>query len=276
MVMRTLACRLGSALLLGALLLTPSALARTKSALTVKSNAAVISVEIDAALRRHPGLADNCLAEARRWAEQMRSEADKEMKENPAEFSERKRWSLEREYMQRSVVGRYVSIVRSDFTYTGGAHPNTNIDTILWDRDSRKRISIRPFLAETVDNGPVLQALAKLVRIAVAREKIARGATIEGENGRKPASAEQVALEDQAIVDGVKPTLLGLGPVTLAPSTEPNKSSGFTFHFSPYAVGSYAEGSYTAFVPWTEIKPHLSPEGAAIFGGDRPDSDRKE
>ena len=40
-----------------------------------------------------------------------------------------------------------------------------------------------------------------------------------------------------------------------------------------YAVGAYAEGPYTAFVPWTQLKPYLSPGGAAIFGGQRPKND---
>ena len=48
-----------------------------------------------------------------------------------------------------------------DGTYTGGAHPNTRIDTILWDRDARKRISIRPFFIETADNGPTMNAMRR-------------------------------------------------------------------------------------------------------------------
>jgi hypothetical protein len=44
----------------------------------------------------------------------------------------RNAWSFERKYETRSVVdGRYVSIVRGDYEYTGGAHPNSSSDTIL-------------------------------------------------------------------------------------------------------------------------------------------------
>jgi hypothetical protein len=47
----------------------------------------------------------------------------------------------------RSVVAdRYVSIVRDDYLDTHGAHPNTDVDTIIWDEAAKKRISIRPFL----------------------------------------------------------------------------------------------------------------------------------
>jgi hypothetical protein len=68
-----------------------------------------------------------------------------------------------------------------------------------------------------------------------------------------------------------KPTLLGLGPMALAPSTEPNRSSGLTFHYGRYKVGSYVDGEYEVFVPWSKFRGHLSPEGLALFGGDKPD-----
>ncbi|MGB7036766.1 MAG: RsiV family protein, partial [Xanthobacteraceae bacterium] len=79
--------------------------------------------------------------------------------------------------------------------------------------------------------------------------------------------------QDNFINDGIKPRLLQLGPMTLAPSTEAGKSSGLTFHYSPYAVGPYVEGPYTVFVPWTAFKHFLSMEGLALFGGERPKAD---
>jgi hypothetical protein len=86
---------------------------------------------------------------------------------------------------------------------------------------------------------------------------------------------EQELQRDTFINDGIKPTILGVGPVTLAPSTETDKSSGLTFHYSPYGVGPYVEGPYTVFVPWTKFQQYLSPEGVAIFSGERPKSDEE-
>jgi hypothetical protein len=252
-----------------------SAAAAPKPLVSINTRAAEITVTIDAALGRHAGLAENLIAEGRRWANRQRAEAADVRRQSPEEFRNGRKYAFEREYEQRSVVGHYVSIVRTDYTDTGGAHPNSNIDTILWDSDARRRISIRPFLNDSTDNGAAMTAMAKLARLAVAREKIARGTTDEDDD-KKKATPESVAQEDTFIADGVKPTLLGLGPVTLAPSTVPNKSSGLSFHYSPYAVGSYAEGPYIVFVPWTELKPFLSVEGLALFGGERPESDKKE
>ena len=39
---------------------------------------------------------------------------------------------------------------------THGAHPNSDVNTILWDKSESKRISIRPFFTETADNGATM------------------------------------------------------------------------------------------------------------------------
>ena len=170
------------------------------------------------------------------------------------------------------MVGRYISVLRDDGTFTGGAHPNSYADTILWDRDARKRMNIRPFFRETADNGPTMTALAQLARVAVAAEKLSRDA-INVDVPKEKLTPERLAKLDTFISRWHPAVAAQDRPISLAPSTEAGKSSGLTFHYSPYAVGAYAEGPYTVFVPWTAFQSHLSPQGAAIFGGQRPESD---
>jgi hypothetical protein len=223
------------------------------------SNKAVeVSVLLDDIIKADPVLAANCLAEGRKWAEKGRADADQERKVSPDMFRDGG-WTYERKYETRSVAAdRYVSILRNDYTNTGGAHPNSGVDTILWDRTAKKRISIRPFFTETVDGGPTMKAMQAGVVASLKAEKKKRG-------------VEETA--DMDWFKAIEPKLLRIGAVTLAPSTEASKSSGLTFHYPPYAVGPYVEGEYVAFVPWEALKPHLTPEGAAIFGGARPKGD---
>src|ERR1700730_1966549 len=251
---------------------TPAA-AADKPVISIMSKSLEATVTIDEKLKAHPGLHADLLAEGQREAARWRTDADKELRDNPDQFTDGRKWSIDRVYSQRSVVGRYVSILRDDASYEGGAHPNSATDTILWDRDTQKRISIRPFFNETADGGATMTALARLVRIAAAIEKIARN---DNYGEKEKISPEKFAKENPELKSGIEPKLLKLGPVTLAPSTIPGKSSGLTFHFSPYAIGAYAEGPYTAFVPWTAFKPFLSPEGEAIFDGQRPSKDADE
>jgi hypothetical protein len=246
--------------------------AQTKPQISISTKAVEVTVTVDSALRKFSGLFEDSLAEGRRWAEQNRAEAAKTLRSEPEFFRQGQRWTFERSYALRSVVGRYISVLRDDGTYTGGAHPNSFTDSILWDSETRRRTNIRPFFRETADKGPTMTALAQLARVAVAAEKLQRD-TINVDVPKEKLTPERLAQLDTFIRDGIEPSLLKIGPITLAPSTEPGKSAGLTFHYSPYAVGAYAEGTYKVFVPWTAFQSHLSPQGVAIFGGQRPESD---
>ena len=231
--------------------------ADSKPDFSFKTKALEASVTLDAKIKADRALAANCLAEGKKWAETNRADAEKERDSNPELFHSGP-WTMERSYDMRSLVdGRYISIVRSDYENTGGAHPNSMLDTILWDKTAGKRISIRPFFTETEDNGPTMKAMRQGVIVSLLAEKKQRG------------------LEDSDLgaIGDIEPKLLKIGPVSLAPSTAKGKSSGLTFHYAPYAVGSYAEGGYVAFVPWETLQPYLTPEGVRIFGGSRPKGD---
>jgi uncharacterized protein YndB with AHSA1/START domain len=236
----------------------PARAADPKPDFAINTKAVEASVLLDAEIKADPALAADCLAEGRKWAQKNRAEAEASFKQDPVMFRDGG-WTFERKYDTRSVVGgRYVSIVRSDYINMGGAHPNSDVDTILWDRTAKKRISIRPFFTETADGGPTMKAMQAGVVVSLKAEKKKRG------------------VEETADTDwdkAIEPKLLRIGAVTLAPSTEASKSSGLTFHYPPYAVGPYVEGGYVVFVPWEKLKPYLTPEGTAIFGGTRPKGD---
>jgi hypothetical protein len=263
-----------------ALVVAPAIAADEKADIEIKTRAAEISVSIDKALKGDKALVANLLAEGRRYVANARAEADSEYKTNRQWFKEADRhWTYDLVYTLHSIVAdRYVSIVYDDGTFTGGAHPNTRTNTILWDATAKKRISIRRFFKETADNGPTMTALAKLARRAVAVAKLERfkqAGADEQETGERE-TPDQFAEENQEIVNGVQPSLLKIGPISLAPSTEAGKSSGLTFHFSPYDVDAYAAGPYTMFVPFSAFKAYLSAEGLAIFGGERPKADAEQ
>ncbi len=249
------------ALFLGLLSLQPALAATPKPDASIKTKAIEASVTLDAKVKADPALAADCLAEGRTWMDKNAAEAASELKQDPQFFRDGG-WSFERNYSVRSVVGdRYVSVIRDDYINTHGAHPNTDVNTVLWDSSEKKRISIRPFFNETADNGPTMTAMLKAVIASLKIEKKKRDTS-------DTATAEWFK--------GLEPKLLKIGAVTLAPSTEAGKSSGLTFHYPPYAVGPYVEGQYVAFVPWETLKPYLSAEGTRIFGGSRPKGDEED
>jgi Protein of unknown function (DUF3298) len=228
---------------------------------TLKTKAIEASVFLDDKIKADAPLAADCLADGKKWIDKNAADAASEMKKDPQFFKDGG-WEFERKYNVRSVVGdRYVSIVRDDYMDTHGAHPNTDVNTILWDKAENKRISIRPFFTETADNGLTMTAMLKGVIASLKIEKNKRDSS-------ETATAEWFK--------GLEPKLLKIGAVTLAPSTEAGKSSGLTFHYPPYAVGPYVEGEYVAFVPWEALKAYLTREGQRIFGGSRPKADEDD
>jgi hypothetical protein len=233
-----------------------SAAPKEMPAVTLKDSSIEASVTIDPKLDAYPELAAKLLAKGKREMAKWQMDADKARKEIPQIFRDGRRYGFQRTYEERSAIGPYVSIVQTDFIDSLGAHPNTIINTLLWNTSTRKFISIRPFFKETADNGPTMQALAADVRAAVLAAKKARHIPPE-------------IINNPMWLDGIKPSLLKIGAVALAPSTKPGKSAGLLFYFSPYDVGPYVEGSYTVLVPWTAFKTYLSPEGAELFGGTR-------
>ncbi len=251
---RSTACLIG----LGCILLVAVAdAAEPKPDITLKAKFTEVTVSFDDAIKADAPLLKYLTAAGKTWASKTLKELvaqRKDMNDLPADIRNRP-WSSERGYAQDALVAnRYTSIIRSEFSYTGGAHPNHGSDTLLWDRQPGKMISIRPFFTELADGGPAMTAIRNAVVADLKIEKKKR----DNDN------------PDMSLVDALEPKLLTIGPVSLAPSTVTGKSSGLTFHYSPYAVGAYAEGDYTAFVPWETLKPYLSAEGMAIFGGVQP------
>jgi len=240
-------------------LATSASAAEPKPDYSLKNKTLDISVILAPSIKANAAVAADSLKEGKAWAARQRTDAKSAMKEVPAAVSAGHPWTYQRKYEIRSVVaGRYMSIVRSDYMDTNGAHPNSDVNTVLWDDAQKKRINIRPFFTETADDGPTMRALLADAIQALKAEKKARG------------------VDDYSGVDWykeLKPSLTKIGAIALTPSTETGKSAGLTVHYPPYAVGPYAEGPYAVFVPWQRLQPFLSAEGAAIFGGARPSSD---
>jgi hypothetical protein len=242
--------------------LSATAAPQRKPDAAIKTRTIDASVGIDPALKAYPGLYPRLLAAGQREMNKWRVDADKDFRENPQLFRDGRSYEFGRSYALRSAIQGYVSVVFTDYSYSGGAHPNHFVDTLLWDSKAEKFISVRPFFKETQTNGPTLHLLATAIRDAVVADKIARGLSAKEAN-------------DPMWVGDIKPDLTKMGAIALAPSTEQDKSAGFIVYFPPYAVGAYVEGFYIEFVPWTVFKTHLSDAGAHLFGGTRPPGDAK-
>ena len=93
-----------------------------ETATSIKSKTAEITVKVEDALKKYPALFDNCAAERKVWAAKAQEEANREVRELPQGVPTFAPWTYERTYKLRSAIGPYISVLREDYTNTGGAH----------------------------------------------------------------------------------------------------------------------------------------------------------
>ncbi|HUH09438.1 MAG TPA: DUF3298 domain-containing protein [Brevundimonas sp.] len=144
-------------------------------------------------------------------------------------------------------TGRLFSAMRTDFDYSGGAHPNTVATALLWDKTGKRRITPADLFAKGADLSSLERALCDAVNTA---KKARPGATPVKVGGDMWACPK---LKDLAIV--------------LAPGDAPGKAGGLTFLLDAYAVGPYVEGAYYLTLPASTFQSLLAPAYASEFGG---------
>jgi hypothetical protein len=219
-----------------------------------------VEVIVADSLKAYPKLYEWLAAEGRKFGEKSERDTLQQWREHKDFFRDMAH-TFDRGYRLQAAAGKYVSVEIGESQFTGGAHPNHEIDTLLWDRELERRVDFKTLFTDTENNSPPMVALAKLVKDAVIAEKKAHDVPVE---------------EDNIWFKEWKPEFEIFGEPGLAPSTEAGKSSGVTFDFSPYAVGAYVEGSYTVFIPAEKIAPYMTAEARALFGGERPKSDAEK
>ncbi len=190
--------------------------------------------------------------EGRRMADEGRRMADEDTAAT-GEAAWFRGYSLEITHKVTGVFGDVISV--SDFvgTDTGGAHPNYFLAGAIHRKGETEPMPLNTFITDEVAfNGLVIKALVE--------EKLARGFT-----------------DDRAVIEAglrellVPPTDVPeayQGSFVFEPSTEPGKVGGITVMFSPYDIGSYAEGSYEVTLPASELTPILTETWLPRFGGE--------
>lgn len=143
---------------------------------------------------------------------------------------------------------RLLSLKREDFDYSGGAHPNTLRNSILWNKAEKKRLSFDDIFAGG-DRSALDRALCTAVNAAKkVRSPDSPPVTLTGSDWACPRAAAT--------------------PFVLTPGSVPGKAAGVTFLIGPYQVGPYAEGPYEIALPLSVFRTMLNPAYADQFGGE--------
>lgn len=145
-------------------------------------------------------------------------------------------------------TGKLVSLARTDFEFTGGAHPNTSFASVIWDKTTNKRLGFADLFRPGADLSVLDKALCAAANAAKqARSPGSETATLDGKMWTCPKAVST--------------------PFVLTPGTTPGKAGGVTFLMGPYQIGPYSDGPYWIALPQSAFRALLAPAYADQFDG---------
>ena len=182
--------------------------------------------------------------------EQARQEIDEQASEARADAEannyEHRPHSLEVKWEVMAETPRLLSLLGNVYTYSGGAHPNSNFETLLWDKQAGKEV--QPLALFTSP-----QALEQAVRsdycTALEAERVSRSGL--------------AARQGQELLDQC-PKLADLA--VFFTSIDGDVMDGIGLYAAPYVAGSYAEGPYEIVLPFNAAMMRaVKPQYRAAF-----------
>lgn len=189
---------------------------------------------------------------------------DKKKVEARADFDERKKqgavemsWEVQVEWKYTAEAGGIASLVGANYEFTGGAHGMNYTSTRLARADTGEELSLAKMLQPDRSPSPAI-TIAICEALKVEKLKAIQSATIFDEPIVCAGPKANLKIEDAHIA--------------LAPSTEADKFGGLFVYYDPYAVGSYAEGSYSISIPQSVFSEDLRPQYRGLFSGGIPSS----
>lgn len=140
------------------------------------------------------------------------------------------------------------SLKRTDFDYSGGAHPNTVTTGLLWDKSLKRQITPAEFFVRGADFTALDRALCAAANAAKkARDPSAQPVRPGGDMWACPKASETAFV--------------------LTPGTTPGKAGGLTFLVGPYVIGPYSDGAYELAIPQSVFRALIAPAYADQFEG---------
>jgi hypothetical protein len=175
-------------------------------------------------------------------------------------FRAQGKWSMEVTYRAGVETPRLISLVRTSYEDTHGAHPNHSLGGVVFDKAKNRNLHPLDLLRPGADLHPLDKALCDAAR-AAKRERNDQWNETEDTNFSCPTW--------KGIVGKNGKLLEGTGPaqITLAEGDSPSHAAGLVFLYSPYDLGAYAEGEYEVLVPAAVFRATLKPDYAAEFAG---------
>ncbi|GAB5458862.1 MAG: RsiV family protein [Henriciella sp.] len=137
----------------------------------------------------------------------------------------------------------------------GGAHPNYQLSGLIYDNATQTPVQVLDLFQ---DKDQAQARLLKAIRSDILRQKTERYRDNE-------VATDGLAEEVEGLITDSGEALAA---AALAPSKKEDQFGGLYVYFSPYELGAYAEGAYTASIPQTAFRDLLKPQFVDLFSGE--------
>ena len=209
---------------------------------------AEVSLELPAEVGEATALYAKLYSEGRNTLDAFAEGATAELADLRAAGAPARQLAQDLNYKLTAETPKLIGLELTDFQNTGGAHPNTVVTGLVWDKAAGRLLEAKDLFRPGADLAKANAALCDAIHTA----KAARKQTLELSGDLKACPA----------IDTVS--------LTLAPSDQVGRAGGLIAVFSPYVLGPYSEGAYRVTVPNTALQGVLAPAYEAGFLGTAP------
>lgn len=147
--------------------------------------------------------------------------------------------------------GVVLSLSAEVYADTGGAHPNSDFETLVWDKRHARAVPL-PALFAPGQAKPALQVIAKAATDAWTREYIRK-------SGQKPGPETDLASQ------GIGPDPAKLANYALIYAAGETKANGLLILYGSGTAWPNVLGDFRLAIPARVFAPYLAPEWAAVF-----------
>jgi hypothetical protein len=146
----------------------------------------------------------------------------------------------------------YVSYVANIYSFTGGAHGRSIINTMNYDAKNKHFVTLKDLFRDTT----ALQPISKYARKRIVHKIY-----------QKNSESDMDSLERKMLDSGTMPTVKNYQNFLIAGQSG-QAATGLKIIFSPYQVGPHSIGIPKIFVPDSVFYHKLSPDYQSLFKND--------
>ena len=213
----------------------------------------IVGITYPPGMARYPGLAEALRAysdKARATLDQALAKTDAARQAGP--------YDLTLAYTLLADTPDLVAVSAGGAVFTGGAHAEPLVARFVWlPRENRMLTA-----SALVPDPKGWTSISDYVREQLHAELSQR---IDSDELPPAERAQLMRTTGRMIDQGTKPSAEAFAMFEPVLAPEGGKLVGLKFVFPPYQVGPYVDGERVVEVPTSVLRPHLSPEFAAMF-----------